>query len=232
MFIWNCRQEVNCWILFLWNSNSVIHSYSCCSLWSPSLMHSLYLEIEVVLYLVNIPNERGTRGCLTQVREAMFLRDSAPYGVKGNTGFGESDCLKFNKGLSFESYINIHLVQRSVSRPSRLLLHCGVWNYFDVSHERVELRKHSDSFKHISYYNVWAVCVTYRWVLDWMIGIIDTLCIQLVTTINYSVIVIPTIYRSLLHTPVSSVFTGHILNSVILVRKRLTDRAIAACRRS
>jgi hypothetical protein len=53
--------------------------------------------------------------------------------------------------------------------------------------------------------------VTYRRVLDWMIGIINTLHIQLVTTINYSAIAIPTIYRSLLHVLVSSVFTSRIL---------------------
>jgi hypothetical protein len=89
-------------------------------------MHSLCLESEVVLSVVNIPNERETRGCLTEVREAMFLRDSAPYRVKSNTGLGESDCLKFSKGLSFESYFSIQLMHRFVSRPSRLLLHCGV----------------------------------------------------------------------------------------------------------
>jgi hypothetical protein len=43
------------------------------------------------------------------------------------------------------------------------------------------------------------VCVTYRRGLDWIIGFTDTLSIHLVTTNNYSAIVIPTLYRSLLH---------------------------------
>jgi hypothetical protein len=44
------------------------------------------------------------------------------------------------------------------------------------------------------------VCVTYRWVLDWTIGFIDTLYAQLKTTGNYSAIAISTLYSSLLHT--------------------------------
>jgi hypothetical protein len=43
-------------------------------------------------------------------------------------------------------------------------------------------------------------CVTYRRVLDWMIGFIDTLYIQLGTTGNYSATAIPTLYSSPLHT--------------------------------
>jgi hypothetical protein len=80
--------------------------------YGPHLMDSLYPESEVVLCVVNIPNERGNRA-LTKVREVIFLRDSAPYGVKSNTGLRESDCFKFSKGLSLESYINMQLVQRS-----------------------------------------------------------------------------------------------------------------------
>jgi hypothetical protein len=49
-------------------------------------------------------------------------------------------------------------------------------------------------------------CVSYRWVLDWMIGFIDALSIPLGTTGNYNAIVIPTLYRSLLHKLVSSLF--------------------------
>jgi hypothetical protein len=47
--------------------------------------------------------------------------------------------------------------------------------------------------------------------LDWMIGFIDTLYTQLVTAVNYSAIAISTLYSSLLHTIVSSVFTSRIL---------------------
>jgi hypothetical protein len=65
----------------------------------------MYSESEFVICIVNIPKEEGHRGCFTEVREVMFLRDSAPYGVKSNSGLVQSDCLKFNKGLSFESYV-------------------------------------------------------------------------------------------------------------------------------
>jgi hypothetical protein len=41
--------------------------------------------------------------------------------------------------------------------------------------------------------------VTYRRVLDWMIGFIDTLYTPLGTTGNYSAIAISTLYSSLLH---------------------------------
>jgi hypothetical protein len=51
----------------------------------------------------------------------------------------------------------------------------------------------------------WVLRVTYRQGLDWMIGFIDTLYTPLEATGNYSAIAIPTIYRSLLHTLVSSV---------------------------
>jgi hypothetical protein len=44
-----------------------------------------------------------------------------------------------------------------------------------------------------------------------MIGFIDTLYIQPVTTINYSAIAASTRYSSLSHTLVSSVFTSRIL---------------------
>jgi hypothetical protein len=53
--------------------------------------------------------------------------------------------------------------------------------------------------------------MTYRRVLDWMIGFLDTLYTQVVITINYSAIAISTLYSSLLHTSVSSVFTSRIL---------------------
>jgi hypothetical protein len=47
--------------------------------------------------------------------------------------------------------------------------------------------------------------------LNWIIGFIDTLYAQFVTTINYSAIAISTLYSSLLHKLVSSVFTSRIL---------------------
>jgi hypothetical protein len=46
--------------------------------------------------------------------------------------------------------------------------------------------------------------VTYRWVLVWMTGYIDTLYTLVENTVNYSAVDIPTLYRSLLHTVVSS----------------------------
>jgi hypothetical protein len=54
--------------------------------------------------------------------------------------------------------------------------------------------------------HVLGMCVTTRRVLDWVIGFIDTLSIQLATKINYSVIAISTLYRSLLGTLVSSIY--------------------------
>jgi hypothetical protein len=53
--------------------------------------------------------------------------------------------------------------------------------------------------------------VTYRRVLDWVIGIIGTLDTHLGTTIIYTAIAISILYSSLLHTLVSSVFTSRIL---------------------
>jgi hypothetical protein len=53
--------------------------------------------------------------------------------------------------------------------------------------------------------------VTYGRVFDRMIEFIDPLYTKLLTTINYSAIAISTLYGSLLHTPVSSVFTSRIL---------------------
>jgi hypothetical protein len=43
------------------------------------------------------------------------------------------------------------------------------------------------------------LCVTYRRVLDWIIGFIDTLFTQLGTTGNYSAIAISKLYSSMLH---------------------------------
>jgi hypothetical protein len=78
---------------------------------------------------------------------------------------------------------------------------------------------HSDIY-HIATCRGGGVCVTYTRVLDWMIGFIGNLSIQLVTTINYNAIVIPIFYRSLLHTLVFSVLTSRILatdsNTVVM----------------
>jgi hypothetical protein len=60
-------------------------------------------------------------------------------------------------------------------------------------------------------YHVYGVCVSIRNVLDWMIGFVDILYIQLVTKNNYSAIAISMFYNSLLHTLVYSVFTNRIL---------------------
>jgi hypothetical protein len=49
--------------------------------------------------------------------------------------------------------------------------------------------------------------MTYSQVVDWMIGFIDILHTQLVTTIKYSAIAISTLYSSLLHTLVSQYIT-------------------------
>jgi hypothetical protein len=53
--------------------------------------------------------------------------------------------------------------------------------------------------------------VTYKRVSDWMIEFFDTVYTELRTTGNYSAIVIYTIYSSLSHPLVSSVFTSRIL---------------------
>jgi hypothetical protein len=54
--------------------------------------------------------------------------------------------------------------------------------------------------------------VTYRPVLDWMIGFIDTLYIQLWTTGNYSAIaILHTLHFTFTHALVFLVFTSRIL---------------------
>jgi hypothetical protein len=56
------------------------------------------------------------------------------------------------------------------------------------------------------------LCVTYRQVLDWMIGFIDTLYIQLLTTGNYSAIAdLHTLQFTVTHALRFSVFTSQIL---------------------
>jgi hypothetical protein len=52
--------------------------------------------------------------------------------------------------------------------------------------------------------------MTYKKVLHWMTGFIDTLYTQLGTTGNYSAIAISTLYSSLSHPLVSSVFPTRI----------------------
>jgi hypothetical protein len=58
------------------------------------------------------------------------------------------------------------------------------------------------------------------WLLDrilgWMIGFIDTLYIALGTTPDYSAIAISTLYSSLLHPLVSTVFTSRIMASSVV----------------
>jgi hypothetical protein len=56
------------------------------------------------------------------------------------------------------------------------------------------------------------LCVTYRRVLDWMIGFIDILFTQLGTTGNYSAIAdLPTLQFTVTHALGFSVFTSRIL---------------------
>jgi hypothetical protein len=64
--------------------------------------------------------------------------------------------------------------------------------------------------------------VTYRWVLDWMIGFIETLYTPLGSTGNYSAITIPTLYRSLTHTSVLRLLRSPLVVSWQWINNSLT----------
>jgi hypothetical protein len=64
----------------------------------------------------------------------------------------------------------------------------------------------------LKYCHVSRVFLTIRRVLDWMTGFILT-PYTLVTTISYTAIAISTLYSSLLHILVPSVFTSRILTT-------------------